>query len=187
MIPGVTQLIMSDKPTLVFLDAARDAGYGVVELGMSANGEVGPSRTEQELRDISKAAQDRGLAIASLVHGQCSASMLGSATEATAAVEQTLAGLRVAHTMGVTCTLHTLGRQRPAVPYDLAYASVVRSLKQVAGSCESLGVDVAVEFVWNGFAFSPLEMRRLLEEVGSARIGFYFDPGNMAVFQRPEH
>jgi len=41
--------------------------------------------------------------------------------------------------------------------------------------------------VWNGFAFSPLEMRRLLEEVGSARIGFYFDPGNMAVFQRPEH
>lgn len=37
------------------------------------------------------------------------------------------------------------------------------------------------------FLFSPLEMRRLLDDVGSPAIGFYFDPGNMAVFQYPHH
>jgi hexulose-6-phosphate isomerase len=42
-----------------------------------------------------------------------------------------------------------------------------------------------VEFVWNGFLFSPLEMKHFLDEVGSDYIGFYFDPGNMAVFQYP--
>ena len=46
---------------------------------------------------------------------------------------------------------------------------------------------IAVEFVWNGFLFSPVEMRRFMDEVGSDRVGFYFDPGNMAVFQFPQH
>lgn len=35
--------------------------------------------------------------------------------------------------------------------------------------------------------FSPLEMAHFLDEVGSTRVGFYFDPGNMAVFQYPQH
>ena len=38
-----------------------------------------------------------------------------------------------------------------------------------------------------GFLFSPLEMKRFLDEVGSPQIGFYFDPGNMAVYQFPQH
>jgi len=60
-------------------------------------------------------------------------------------------------------------------------------LKAIAPHAERLGVTLAVEFVWNGFLFSPVEMKNLLDEVGSDRIGFYFDPGNMAVFQYPHH
>jgi hexulose-6-phosphate isomerase len=30
-------------------------------------------------------------------------------------------------------------------------------------------------------------MKRFLDDVGSDAIGFYFDPGNMAVFQFPQH
>ncbi len=30
-------------------------------------------------------------------------------------------------------------------------------------------------------------MKNFLDEIGSDRIGFYFDPGNMAVFQFPQH
>ena len=58
---------------------------------------------------------------------------------------------------------------------------------QNSSAVAELGVAIAIEFVWNGFAFSPLEMRRLIEDVGSRSVGFYFDPGNMAVFQFPQH
>jgi hexulose-6-phosphate isomerase len=63
----------------------------------------------------------------------------------------------------------------------------VQALQQIAETAEHLKVTLAVEFVWNGFLFSPLEMKHFLDEVGSAAIGFYFDPGNMAVFQYPHH
>ncbi|MEZ4621441.1 MAG: TIM barrel protein [Caldilineaceae bacterium] len=97
------------------------------------------------------------------------------------------AGLQIAAGLGIGCTLHTLGRLRPDLYYDDAYRNGVRSLQAIAETAEALGVALAVEFVWNGFLFSPLEMRHFLDEVGSPQIGFYFDPGNMAVFQYPHH
>ncbi len=63
----------------------------------------------------------------------------------------------------------------------------MRALQQIAETAEQLKVNLAVEFIWNGFLFSPLEMKHFLDEVGSPYIGFYFDPGNMAVFQFPHH
>lgn len=60
-------------------------------------------------------------------------------------------------------------------------------LKRNCRSGRKTGVAVAVEFMWNGYLFSPLEMKRFLDEIGSKFIGFYFDPGNMAAFQYPQH
>src|SRR5205085_11547615 len=89
--------------------------------------------------------------------------------------------------MEIGCTLHTLGRLRADLYYDDAYRNAVDSLRQLAPAAAELGVSIAIEFVWNGFLFSPLEMRRFLDEIASPYIGFYFDPGNMAVFQFPHH
>jgi hexulose-6-phosphate isomerase len=52
---------------------------------------------------------------------------------------------------------------------------------------EELGVNICVEFIQNGLLFSPMETRRFLDEINHPRVGFYFDPGNMAVFQFPHH
>jgi hexulose-6-phosphate isomerase len=76
---------------------------------------------------------------------------------------------------------------RAELYYEDAYRNAVANLKKLAPVCAETGVALAVEFVWSGFLFSPLEMRRLLDEVASEHIGFYFDPGNMAVFQFPQH
>ena len=60
-------------------------------------------------------------------------------------------------------------------------------LRKLAPVAAKLKVALAFEFVWNGFLFSPMEAARFLDEVGSDYVGFYFDPGNMAVFQFPHH
>ena len=83
--------------------------------------------------------------------------------------------------------LHTLGRFTPELYYEDAYNNAIANLKKLSKDAERLNVTIAIEFIWNGFLFSPLEMRNLLEAIGSPNVGFYFDPGNMAVFQFPQH
>ena len=94
-------------------------------------------------------------------------------------------GLECAAKLGAKVCLHTLGRLSPELYYEDAYNNAIKALKKLVPTAEKLGVAFAVEFVWNGFLFSPLEMRNFLDSVGSPLIGFYFDPGNMAVFQFP--
>jgi hexulose-6-phosphate isomerase len=89
--------------------------------------------------------------------------------------------------MGIDCTLHTLGRLSPTLYYDDAYRNAVAAMKELRQACERHKVSIAVEFVWSGFLFSPLEMKRFLDEIASPWIGFYYDPGNMAIFQFPQH
>jgi hexulose-6-phosphate isomerase len=89
--------------------------------------------------------------------------------------------------LGIPWTLHTLGSFNADLYYDEAYANAKHSLTTLAKTCEKVGVGIAVEFVWSGFLFSPMEMKRFCDEVGSPKIGFFFDPGNMAVFQFPQH
>lgn len=41
--------------------------------------------------------------------------------------------------------------------------------------------------MWNNFLISPLEMARFIDEVGSERVGAYFDIGNVILFGESEH
>ena len=107
--------------------------------------------------------------------------------EAIPCIQETVWGLECAAKLGATAALHTLGRFTPELYYEDAYKNAVQNLKIIAPVAEKLNVALSVEFVWSGFLFSPVEMRRFLDEVGSTHVGFYFDPGNMAVFQYPQH
>src|SRR5207249_2767189 len=79
------------------------------------------------------------------------------------------------------------GGVTPSVRYDIAYQRALDGMRSLAPLAERAGVALAIEYVWNMLFLSPLEMRRFLDEVGSDKVGFYFDPGNMAVFGYPEH
>jgi len=184
---GVSQLVMRDVPMADFLSQSAAAGYEVVELCMLPEGELTPQTSEADLKRLAEQVRAAGLEAVSMTHSHCTGNVLDSGESQQTVIKETCAGLRAAATMGIGCTLHTLGRLRPDLYYDKAYENAVTTLKEVAKTAEEVGVDLAVEFVWNGFLFSPLEMRRFLDEIGSERVGFYFDPGNMAVFHYPHH
>ncbi len=184
---GISQLILPNLPMEAFLDQAAAAGYECVELCLKRAGELTPETDAAGLARIVALARARRLDIVSMTHSHCTGNLLESGEAARRSIEETIAGLRVAAALGARCTLHTLGRPGPDLYYDDAYRNGVAALREIARTAAELDVAVAVEFVWNGFLFSPLEMDRFLGECGSRHIAFYFDPGNMAVFHYPHH
>jgi L-ribulose-5-phosphate 3-epimerase len=184
---GVTHLVVPQMPYAEFFREAAAAGYEVVEIDMRQQGELTPHTSETDLKQIAAQAKSAGVKIVSMCHLHVTGNLLDGGDPQKLGIEESIAGLRAAKIMGIDCTLHTLGRQRPDLYYDDAYRNTVRALKQLAPVCRDLNVSLAYEFTWSGFLFSPMEIRRLLDEVNSPHIGFYFDPGNMAVFQYPHH
>jgi hexulose-6-phosphate isomerase len=184
---GISQLVMSSVPLSEFVRQSADAGYEVVELCMLREGDLTPQSSDARLKAIVDSVESAGMKAVSMTHGQCTGNLLESGELQRASIDETCAGLEAAAKMGIGCTLHTMGRLNPSLYYDDAYNNAQASLREIAKTAERVGVSLAVEFVWNGFLFSPLEMRRFLDEIGSDKIGFYFDPGNMAVFQFPHH
>ncbi len=185
---AISQLITSLMPVKELAEKAQAAGYDGVELLLSPdNTELNYGTTDAELQDIRSVFSERSLEIYSVVVSSKSGNLLASGEAANDAIGNAVHGLETASKLGAKVILHTLGRLSPELYYEDAYNNAIANLKVVAKSAEKTGVALAIEFVWNGFLFSPLEMRNLLDAVGSEGIGFYFDPGNMAVFQYPQH
>ncbi len=187
MQPGVTQIILPALSLADFFSQSAAAGYEVVELTMRGAGDLTPQTSRNELMRIPEQAAEAGLRVVSMCHSHCTGNLLDTGDAQETSIDETCAGLEAAAHMGLDCTLHTLGSIGPDLYYDDAYRNGVSALKRIAITAERVRVSIAIEFVWNGFLFSPLEFRRFLDDVGSDRIGFYFDPGNMAVFQYPHH
>jgi hexulose-6-phosphate isomerase len=72
------------------------------------------------------------------------------------------------------------------VRYDLAYERLRGALETLAGDAERMGVTIMIENIWNMFLYSPLEMRGLIDQVDSPRVGVLFDTGNIVQFGFPE-
>lgn len=184
---GVTQCSMWNSRLDEFLPAASRAGYEVVEVMLRKEGDLSPTTSDADLDAIRRRAENLNVHIFSAALLNLGNTPLDRGAARLDAVEGIRSGLRVAKKLGAGSVLLTLGRMRPDLYYDEAYTNGVTSLREAAQTAQELGIDIAVEFVWNGFLFSPLEMKRFLDDVGHSRVGFYFDPGNMAVFHFPQH
>jgi L-ribulose-5-phosphate 3-epimerase len=184
---GVTQIIYAKHPTADFIKDAAGAGYQSVELSLRKEGDLTLQTNDAALQQIVSDLAKNKLELSSLSLNHLTGNLLDSGQAQRTGIDETIAGLHVAKKLGAKCTLHTLGRLSADLYYEDAWNNAIAALKEIARTCDALDIDLAIEFVWNGFLFSPLEMRRFIEEVGSPRIGFYFDPGNMAVFHFPQH
>ncbi len=184
---GISQLILPDASMEEFFTRAAEAGYEVVELSMKAQGPLTGETDDARLAEIVSLAENSGLPIASITINHCTGNLLDSGEAQRRGIEETKHGLETAAKLGAPCALHTLGRLSADLYYDDAYRNAVQALREIARTAGDLKVDLAFEFVWNGFLFSPLEVKHFLDEVNSPHVGFYFDPGNMAVFQFPHH
>lgn len=184
---GITQCCMWNANPTEFIAQAGSAGYELVELMLRDKGELTPATDTAGLVAIRKHAEQAGVKIFSIALLHLTNQVIESGDGQRKCIEQVTAGLRIAKQLGATSTLLTLGRPGPDNFYDDAYFNAVSTLRKLGPIAQELGVDIAIEFVWTGFIFSPLEMKRLLDDVNHPSIGFYFDPGNMAVFQLPQH
>lgn len=188
---GVTGLVLpqewSFEETLATIKAA---GYDSFELALRDTGYFSLESTDSELRAIAAQARSAGIDLVSM----CPAIRSRPKDLMSADKESRRQGIatferyiHVAETVGVDTILVVLGSLTPDLYYDDAYANALESMRALAFPAEKAGVKLAIEYVWNKFLLSPVEFARFCDEVGSANVGFYFDPGNMAVFGYPEH
>jgi hexulose-6-phosphate isomerase len=169
---------------------AKAAGYECIEVVPREGSELTLDTPEAELDALASTARDAGIEIVSLCGSGGKPMDLMTSDEAArrTGIGTSQAMLRTARALGADTVLHTLGgRPSPDLYYHVAYANALRSLQELAPAAEELGVNLAVEYVWNGFLTSPLELAQFLTQVGSPSVGFYFDPGNMRIFHHSEH
>jgi hexulose-6-phosphate isomerase len=184
---GMTQCAMWGKGLDEFLPAAAKAGFDSVELVIGATGDLTDKSTPEQINAVKAKVAALGLKINSAALLCQPGSLLDHKEARQPSVDASIAGLHVAKALGVNMVLITTGRLRPDLFYEDGYNNGVAAFKEIAKAAEALNIDVAIEFVWNGFLFSPIEFRNFIQAIGSDKVGFYFDPGNMAVFQQPTH
>lgn len=78
------------------------------------------------------------------------------------------------------------GTALPDVPYECTYRWAQESLTKLAPKAEALDVNLAVENVWNHFLYSPLEFVRFVDEIGSPKVGIYYDIANSLILGHPQ-
>ncbi|MFA6723650.1 MAG: sugar phosphate isomerase/epimerase family protein, partial [Lentisphaeria bacterium] len=186
---SLSQLITAAMPVSEVLEQAKLNNYDEVELALRAgdNEPFNYNVSDSELDSWREQAASLGLPISSMAMNMKSGNLLAAGSEGAAGLASTERGLELCAKLGAKVCLHTLGSLNPELYYEDAYNNAVAALQKLVPCLEKLDLRLAIEFIWNGFLFSPLEMRRFIDQVGSQRVGFYFDPGNMAVFQFPQH
>ena len=183
---------------------AREAGYEGIEVGLTEDDEHGAQSAlgllclqsyEDDAPRLVETAQRAGIEIASVATGLYWGYSLTSdnSDERAKARDITEVLLRSASLVGVDGVLAIPGTVQPAfipgspiVPYPVVYERALAAMREIAPLAEKLEVSIGLEYVWNMFLLSPLEMSRFIAEVGSPRVGFYMDTGNMMLSGFPE-
>lgn len=175
---------------------ARDAGFDGIELALAENGALTMETTEAECKRIRTLAEAEGLELYSVASGlYWTYNYTSELYENRAyAKEITKKQLQLAAWLGCDTILVVPGAVKvdfdpgsEIVAYDVAYERAKQALCELAPLAEELGVTIGIENVWNQFLLSPLEMRGLIDEIGSRFVGAYFDVGNVLYFGHPEH
>jgi len=168
--------------------SAKRAGFDGIELALGEEGELSPATSDAEAAKIRDAAADIGIGISSFASGLGWKYALISkdAAERDKALDLTRHSLRLAGILGADCVLTVPGTVNEDLSYDEAYANCVAVYKELGPDAEAAGVYLGIENVWNKFLLSPLEMARVLDEIGMPFVCAFFDVGNVLVNSFPE-
>ncbi len=188
---GITGLVTpADWTFAETLEKIKAAGYESFEIAIRDEGQITLGTAQAELRSLAQQAADTGITLESA----CPAFrndprdlMTDDAAARAKAIDTWKRVIDMLNTMGIDTVLVVLGGLPPELFYHHAYANALQSMQQLAPHAEQAGVNLAIEYVWNKFLLSPMECARFCAEVSSPRVGFYFDPGNMAIFGWPHH
>ena len=176
-----------------FIDFAATQGLDGVELTVGDC--LKPDITEAECRAIADYAKSKGVGLQTLASGAGWGCALGAAdaTERQAAIDFTKKYLQIAAWIGAQTVLTVPGAtrvawepSRPVLAYKQVWETATASIREVQPVAEELGVNLALENVWNRFLISPMEWKYFLDQFASPCIGMYFDVGNACLYGRPQ-
>lgn len=170
-------------------------GFEGIELSFDPDGPIGLQNTADEMAAIRRAADAAGLVITSLATGAFWTHNFGQDDPASRAMARKYAVkmLELGQALGVKNLLVVPGAvdiffqpDEPVISYDVVMSRVVEAMTGLIPECERTGVKIGLENVWNKFFMSPLEMRDMIDGIGSPFIGAYFDVGNVLRTGYPE-
>lgn len=163
-----------DKFTLL-----RDLGFDGVEM---------QSPHELAHDEILDAQRKTGVIVNGLVHSLHWSHPFNSPDPAVRAksVAALETALRDAKRYGATSVLVVPAVVAADKPYDQAWKLSREELGRCAPLAKELGVQIAIENVWNEFLLSPLEAARYVDAFEGDSVRFHFDIGNVVAYGWPE-
>lgn len=170
-------------------------GFDALELSVSNEGIINTNLSESECSAIRQKIDDSGVFIDSIATGM---SWGISPTSDDAEVRKNSIKLhqdaiRVASHLDCKALLFVPGVVKsPISPeivrYDRALDRLREAINQMLPIAEELDVDLCMENVWNGFFYSPIELRDFVDSFESDKLGVYLDIGNLIGYQQyPPH
>ncbi len=172
------------------------AGWGLDGLEMTVGDCIPFDLSAAECVKIKDAARRAHVGLRTLATGFYWGCSLGSPDEAerAQAVATTKQYIALAANLGVETVLVVPGAvdvawdpSRPVVPYPQVWEYSTQSLRAVLPLAEDVGVNLAIENVWNKFLTMPMEMKVYVDQFQSDRLGVYFDTANCLINGYPHH
>ncbi len=170
-------------------DGARPGGGVTDALDISGyhNRLLNTNSTDADVSELKKLADDTGIRISS-VGGIVSFTIYPltaqdpqTARKSMDAVKKMLDSARI---LGADTVLVIPGMLTADMEYQAAYDLAQERVARLAAHAPD--IQLAVENVWNGMLYSPLEMSRFVDETGCGNVGVYFDIANARRFGWPQ-
>ncbi len=170
---------------------ARNLGFEGVQLYLEiSTGLLNLNTDGETLNKIASRARDEGVGFPSLEIAPLQYSFTADdGAERQRGIEVVARAMEIARSLGSSGVLVIpgyVGKMWDAttdqVDYCDAYERTLSALRRLTEAAEKLKVAMLVEPIWNMFLLSPLEMRQLIDDVGSPFCGVLLDTGNVTLY-----
>ena len=200
MIKGISYLsfehgLSNNESIESALSQTKANGFDALELSVSNEGIINTNTSKEECRIIRQKINDSGIFVDSIATGMSWGISPTSEDEATRNKSISLHkdALQVASNLGCKALLFVPGVVKSPISseivrYDKALHRIRDAINQLLPIAEDLDVDLCMENVWNGFFYSPIELRDFVDSFESNKLGVYLDVGNLIGYQQyPPH
>ena len=177
------------------LTQTKSNGFDALELSVSSEGVINTNTSKVECEIIRKKINDSGVFVDSIATGMSWGVSPTSDDESIRKQSISLHqdAIKVASHLECKALLFVPGVVKsPISPEIVRYDRALDRLREAINQClpiaEDLNVDLCMENVWNGFFYSPIELRDFVDSFNSDRLGIYLDIGNLIGYQQyPPH
>ena len=200
MIKGISYLsfengLSNNESIESALSQTKMHGFDALELSVSSEGVISTNSSKAECEMMRKRIDDSGVFVDSIATGMSWGVSPTSDDESIRKKSISLHqdAIKVASYLDCKALLFVPGVVKsPISPeivrYDRALDRLREAINQMLPIAEDLNVDLCMENVWNGFFYSPIELRDFVDSFDSDRLGVYLDIGNLIGYQQhPPH